>query len=522
LQFIAKAPSIKGVARLIEVLLPVAVALAVPLLPDTAVSPIVLMPASLLWLPVAGYLRPRSGIARLRQQQRFARFNRQAVATALITLAGLTVFAAGTAAVAQVSDLLLGLSLDRSLYAVVLPIAVFLAGPLYWMSRLPLAGAASAGAEGELLGRVLLALGRYVLTPLLFLYALILFIYMVQALLARALPPGMTGWMVLSFALAGGANWLMLEPDARPRGLVRWFRASWFWLILPPTALLLIAVHIRIAEHGLTPARVVLVAGGIWSLVLALAWVLRRGDIRLIPGLAAVMLTALSMGPLNIYALTEANQLGRFRAVMVDAGIGTATARPLMEAEFRQASSALNELFWNPATQTSRLALLAEFGLESAPDLTPYDVMRELGYAGSREALVAEPGAETFTTYSLTLDPSQSFDLSETPVLQGSVRLTQTYSEDVAGLSLTIEGSILKIGRPGDLSIRQSVDLSQWLGKQDAPYFDGEPIRFTFDGVDYRLLTTDAYIRRTETERQRRHEIATLDAMLLSGPVAPD
>ena len=151
----------------------------------------------------------------------------------------------------------------------------------------------------------------------------------------------MIGWMVLGFVVIGAATWLVLHPPfMRTQALVRLFRRWWFWLTLIPLALFFVAISIRIDAYGLTDERMLLAAGGIWAAVLAVIYLLGRGDIRLIPALAGAILLALSVGPWNYADLPVSSQALRLDGVVMNAGADKSASPPRADwnaAEIAQA-----------------------------------------------------------------------------------------------------------------------------------------------------------------------------------------
>ncbi|HCL61031.1 MAG TPA: DUF4153 domain-containing protein, partial [Rhizobiales bacterium] len=72
----------------------------------------------------------------------------------------------------------------------------------------------------------------------------------------------------------------------------------WVWLAALPVVLLSIAVSRRVGDYGLTEDRYLMVLVGVWALILAVIRVLRGGDfdLRLVPGVLALLLLAASFG----------------------------------------------------------------------------------------------------------------------------------------------------------------------------------------------------------------------------------
>jgi phosphoglycerol transferase MdoB-like AlkP superfamily enzyme len=158
----------------------------------------------------------------------------------------------------------------------------------------------TAREEGDFTMRAVAALVKFVLVPLLLVYTAILYAYAIKIVLAWELPTGTLGSMVVDYLLVGAATLLLGYPVRETGGtLVRLFWRYWVWLAALPVVLLFIAVSRRIGDYGLTEDRYLMVLVGVWALILAAIRVLRGGDfdLRLVPGVLALLLLAASFGP---------------------------------------------------------------------------------------------------------------------------------------------------------------------------------------------------------------------------------
>ena len=161
--------------------------------------------------------------------------------------------------------------------------------------------------------RAAAALVKFVAVPLLLVYTAILYAYAAKIALAWELPKGTLGAMVVGYLFVGAATLLLGYPSRETGGaLVRLFWRYWVWLAALPVALLFVAVSRRIADYGLTEQRYLMVLIGIWALILA-AFRLAQGarfDLRLLPGVLALLLLAASFGPGGAIGLSVLSQKG--------------------------------------------------------------------------------------------------------------------------------------------------------------------------------------------------------------------
>jgi hypothetical protein len=440
---------------------------------------------AIFWLSVAAFTRVGRGEARADNENRFWWFNHQAVATAIIAATGFALIGLGIAAIERSVALLFGFESGSLFYMFVLPVVGVFFTPLYWLSTLPRLSAYDEKAliEPDFISRAIGFLGQFILTPLLLAYALILLAYTAQIVILRHMPDGMLGWMVLGFTITGAATWLVLHPPfMRSRGLVRLFRRYWFWLTIIPLILYAIAVYIRIDAYGLTSQRLLLIAGGLWAGALTLIYLTGRGDIRLIPALAGLALTVLSIGPWNVENGPKLAQAARLDHALQAAGSPPAWTPELAA----QAESSLTFLA-NNGGHDQLAAILPRHGIAYSADTTGLEDIR-----GKLRLPTESPEAAAVTQFTSFRKNASTIDLSATPVLIGKVNVWTGSPTDIADLSLRIEGPDLVISRNGKATVE--VNMTAWATKQPKDYLIEPFIDFTLDTIAYRLAIDDATI----------------------------
>jgi hypothetical protein len=289
--------------------------------------------------------------------------------------------------------------------------------------------------------------------------------------------------MVLGFTVTGAATWLLLYPPfLASRIVVRVFRLSWFWLTLVPLALLVVAIVVRVLAYGLSPDRLLLIGGGLWAAVLTGLFLFRRGDIRQIPAVAAIVLALLSIGPWNIDNGPRVDQARRLDAAISDAGGPHPSWTPDQLASARSAISAL------VGTQAGR-ATLAEV-------LAAHDIAYD-GTLGDADRLVASlpgvaasPAAAAESPKSVThvqRPAGAPVDLAQTPLYLGPLAVWRSGPAALGGLEFTLtEDNRLEIsdGNGGKVSL----DLAPWAADRQAGGFAQPGIEFELGDRHYRLV----------------------------------
>ncbi len=462
--------------------------------------PYALPAVAILWLSVSPFTRIGTGAEREAQQNRFWIVNHQALATAAIAGGAFAILALGFLVIERSLSVLFGLESGALFYRWLLPFTGLFLTPVYWLSTLPrLSHVVAREAERpEFVGKAVGFLGQFVLVPMLFIYALILLAYTVQIVVTQKLPQGMIGWMVMGFVIVGAATWLVLYPPfMRDRPLVKLFRRLWFWLTLVPLGLFFFAVWVRVDAYGFTSERMLLLAGGIWALALAATFLARRGDIRVIPGLAAVLLLVLSVGPWNYAHLPTQQQLGRLDAVVMNAGADKSLSppRPNWSAEeVAAARGAIDYLTQNREGQRATRELMAKYGITWSADVDgSYAVLEALG--------VKEPYIQEDPRYaSLWRDfERQPVDVSKTPYLLRPVGIYGEANLTARPLYFAMQGAVLNVS-PAEGSAEPPVqlDLMPWMERQSLAGIDQPWLDFTVAGVDYRLVINSLSFDRGE------------------------
>lgn len=491
---------------------------------ETLIVPFALPVVAVLWLSVSPFTRLERGQAREEQQDRFWWINHQAIATAIIAAAAFLIICIGIAAIERSLDLLFGLSTGDVFYRWVLPFTGLFLTPVYWFTTLPRLDAYRPGelAAPDITARAVAFLGEYVLVPLLLIYALILLAYTAQIVLAQRLPQGMIGWMVLGFVIIGAATWLVLHPPfMRNRPLVRFFHRWWFWLTLVPLALFFFAVWERVAAYGLTPERVLLVAAGLWAVLLAALFLLRRGDIRAIPALAGALLLLFSVGPWNYESLPTLQQSARLDALLNAPSQPSTPAGTFPDWTPEQAAEARGAIDFMTQGERRRdllVGLLQRHGVEYQPGIdSSYQLMSRLGHA------TAEPGGETTTTpayQTIRRDyAGQWVDVAATPVWRHPLALWDTSSVTQGQIVYQVVDNRLLVGPGGLEPPAVAVDLGAWLARQTGTALVDPWVDFTYRGTGFRFAIDAIDLQRDDPAAPPR--LARLEGQLFSAAAPP-
>jgi hypothetical protein len=283
----------------------------------------------------------------------------------------------------------------------------------------------------------------------------------------------------------------------RSRPLVRLFRGWWFWLTLAPLALFLIAVWVRVDAYGLTAERILLLAGGVWAAVLALVFIVGRGDIRLIPALAGFILLLLSVGPWNYSYLSQSTQAMRLDALVMNAGADKSASPPRGDwsaEEVAEARGIIDYLAGSREGQRAVREVMGKYGVTWDPAQDgSYVVLEALGI--SQPTTNGEP---RFATLFRNFD-GEPVDVTATPYLIRPIGLYGDTAVDLPPLRFTMAGGAIRVGPAGSVDADlQPLDLSTWLAQQNTGSLVTPWIDFAVAGRSYRLVLQSISLDRGE------------------------
>lgn len=157
---------------------------------------------------------------------------------------------------------------------------------------------------------------QFILLPLVTLYVVILYGYLLKILIIREWPRGTIGWLVSVVSVFGMLALLLVHP-LRNRPGHRWiqlYSRSFYVGLFPLIVLLLMAIWRRLSEYGLTEDRYFLLVLTLWMTGIAAYFSFgRQPSIKLIPVSLALVAMLTIAGPWGPYTLSLGNQLGRLR-----------------------------------------------------------------------------------------------------------------------------------------------------------------------------------------------------------------
>lgn len=164
---------------------------------------------------------------------------------------------------------------------------------------------------------------QFILIPLLILYLAILYAYGAKIIFTWDWPRGIVTYLIIAISVLGIFTNLLLFPYQKEKegGWIKGFYKAFYYLLIPLTALLFIAIWIRIEDYGLTVNRYIIVLMGIWLGIISLYFILGFKSIKTIPISLAVAMILASFGPWGMFSWSEKNQVKRLENILTESGI---------------------------------------------------------------------------------------------------------------------------------------------------------------------------------------------------------
>ena len=161
-------------------------------------------------------------------------------------------------------DSLFNVSIDGKLYGYLAVICFALFAPIYFLANIP--NKTEKHSDEILYSKVQKILALYILAPILAVYAVILYVYLLQIIAVWQLPRGWVSWLVSALGLGGLLVITLLYPVRRQeKNRTVEFISRWFGLlILPLLVLMTIGIFRRIADHGITINRAYILLLNFW------------------------------------------------------------------------------------------------------------------------------------------------------------------------------------------------------------------------------------------------------------------
>ncbi len=160
---------------------------------------------------------------------------------------------------------------------------------------------------------------QYVLLPLITVYLLILYAYMLKIIFTGEWPEGWVSYLVLGFSIAGILSLLLIHPVRNDENN-KWmlvFSRFFYFAIFPLIILLFLAIKRRISDYGITENRYFVLVLALWLVFIAIYFLSSKiKNIKLIPISLCLVAFLSSFGPWGAFEVSLRSQKKHLSSVL--------------------------------------------------------------------------------------------------------------------------------------------------------------------------------------------------------------
>ncbi len=199
---------------------------------------------------------------------------------------------------------------DPKVYGNLAVVCYGLFAPVYFLANVP-AGTEKHKQEFSF-DKFLKILGLYILLPILAVYTLILYVYLIQIVVKWELPEGWVSWLVSILALGGFLCMMILYPlRLNPENRIAGIFSKYFPIVLLPLLVLMtIGIFRRFDDYGLTINRAYVFLLNFWLYGISIyLFITKSAHLKWIVISFVVIAFVSSVGPWSVYNVTRRNML---------------------------------------------------------------------------------------------------------------------------------------------------------------------------------------------------------------------
>ncbi len=213
-------------------------------------------------------------------------------------------------------DQLFDLNMNKKVYLHLFIVLTFLFITLYFLHHFPQTWSFEAEKPYS---KGFSVLCKFILIPVMMLYAVIVLVYVLKIVSQWSLPQGYVSYLVLGFATVGILTYLLNYrlPETDDTVLPRWYKLGFWWALTPAVVLMLVSIGRRLSDYGITEPRYAVATAGVWLLAACLYFILsRRDNIKFIPISLVVVCLFVVLGPFNAFRVSERSQIRELRELL--------------------------------------------------------------------------------------------------------------------------------------------------------------------------------------------------------------
>lgn len=159
---------------------------------------------------------------------------------------------------------------------------------------------------------VLRFLVQYILIPLLLIYALIFYAYIIKIVVTWELPKGYLSYLVLAYSVLGILSYLLVYPlrDSSEHRWVRYFSDIYYYSLIPLVLMLFVAIYTRVSQYGITENRYIIIVLAFWllSVIGVMIWTKGKNIFYIPTSLLIVLIASLALPYINMFSTSIRSQ----------------------------------------------------------------------------------------------------------------------------------------------------------------------------------------------------------------------
>ena len=187
-------------------------------------------------------------------------------------------------------------------------ISLALLTPIFTLTQIPKSSSYNKNYFKE--NKFFSFLTKYIATPFIYIYFLILYAYSVKVLANFwDWPKWEVSWMVIGFSIFGYIIYIFSYAFDLKNKFIKTFRKVFPYVVIPQIFMLFYAIYLRINQYDLTINRYFVVVFWIWLFIISLYYILsNRKSLSTILSTLTIFTIIISIWPWSVYSLPETRQ----------------------------------------------------------------------------------------------------------------------------------------------------------------------------------------------------------------------
>jgi hypothetical protein len=254
------------------------------------------------------------------QDDEFWVFSKKTIIQIVVSYAFAGILLGGLALAVYSLEMLFSIKIDGDVYENLSITCMLIFGPVYLLANVP--EKEEKYSTDFDFNKILKIFGLYILLPVLMLYTLILYVYLIQIVVKWELPDGWVSTLVSVLALGGFLCLMIVSPLIKTEGnkVVKFLSRYFPLLLLPLLILMTIGIIRRVDDYGYTINRLYVLILNIWFYGIVIYLLLTRSrHLKWI--VISLVLTGLvfSIGPVGVYQINRSMMMNELETLLQDA-----------------------------------------------------------------------------------------------------------------------------------------------------------------------------------------------------------